>query len=205
MGLYRDTKHKFNIYDAPKSGGTTLRSWILYQKYGRTMLNNTEYNAPTNEHYKRTRDVQCIWFKKTFNPSICIKRDPVDRFISCYKDKIIKEGNCNRVSIDELLDNFQHYMKTFDKPHPHGRRVKYVWYHFAPQVYQFGKDKSYYKHIFDLSEMNTSVREYLQDTWKIDLPQLHTRKAKSSDIVLTPTQIKKVESIYKLDYETGWF
>ena len=79
-----------------------------------------------------------------------------------------------------------------------------MWYHFAPQFKQFGKDLSYYDQVFDISEMNTSVKEYLEDKWKIDLPQLHTRKGNSTSIKLTEYQIKRIKDIYKEDYRIGW-
>ena len=205
MGLYQDKKHKFNIYDAPKGGGTTIRSWIICSKGGSPSLDGTEYNAPKGSHYKALKqDVQIIWFKKVKYPSICIKRDPVERFISCYKDKILKEGKCDRIGVNQLLDNFQRTMNKYDKLHPSGRKVKYVWYHFAPQVRQFGKDLSYYEHVFDISEMNTSVKEYLEDKWKINLPPVHARRGKSSTLKLTEDQIRRVKQIYKKDYEVGW-
>ena len=205
MGLYRDNKHKFNIYDAPKVAGTTIRSWILCSKYGKPMLNSTNYKAPTKEHYDKTKQIiEINWFKKVEYPSICIKRDPIERFASCYKDKILKEGRCEGICINELLDNFQYTMNKYKDLHPHGKKVRYVWYHFAPQFKQFGKDLSYYDQVFDISEMNTSVKEYLEDKWKINLPQLHTRKGNSASIKLTEYQIKRIKNIYKEDYRIGW-
>lgn len=205
MGLYRDKKNKFNIYDAPKVGGTTIRSWILYSKYGKTMLNNTRYKSPTRQHYKKTENIiEVDWFREVENSSICIKRDPVERFVSCYKDKILRENRCNKISIDKLIDNFESIMTKHKSLHQHGRKVPFLWYHFAPQAKQFGTNFDYYEEVFDLSEINTRVKEYLEDMWKINLPCLHTRKGNSMDIQLSDSQKSIIKNIYDIDYKIGW-
>ena len=55
-----------------------------------------------------------------------------------------------------------------------------------------------------MDEINTSLKEYLEDKWKIHLPQIHTRKGKSIDLKLSGDLITKIKNIYKEDYNLGW-
>ena len=83
-----------------------------------------------------------------------------------------------------------------------------MWYHFAPQTRQFGTDRDYYTHVFDISEVGTTYREYLNDKWGTDLPILHTRnstKANFDKAVLSPTQIERIQKFYEEDYTAGWY
>ena len=212
MGYFRDLKHELNIYDAPKAGGTTLRSWILFKTHGDCMLGKGEYVAPKREHYVKLKDYRVAWFTKLPLKSICIKRDPVERFLSCYKDKILRENYVKqKYELEYFVDNFELMMKhpmihPSTKTQPRSfQRLPYIWYHFAPQHKQFGKDLSYYDRVFSMDEINTSLKEYLEDLWKVNLPQIHTRKSKSIDLNVTEDLIAKIKDIYKEDYDLGWY
>lgn len=208
MGYFRDKEHDFTIYDAPKGGGTTVRLWI---EYSRSKKINSEikrnYVTQSSSSYRNLSDMgyKLNWFELVEGERVCIKRDPIKRFKSCFKDKVIGETRMGKVSVHYFINNFDMLLRKHNKPHPSNPKVPYNRYHFAPQVRQFGYDKSYYTEVFDISEVNTRLKEYLQDKWKMILPDLHARNNKSFSLVLSPTQIKKLEEIYKEDYEAGWF
>ena len=170
MGHYIDKTAGFNVYDAPKSGGTTMRSWLKYKKHGELRLKEQKdgYSFVSEVSY----DWECLYFKPYEGESICVKRDPVKRFVSCYKDKILRENRFKKPSIDEFLRNYKKYIKMDQqvlRSNLTKTPVKYLEYHFTPQYRQFGKDKTFYTHVFDISEMNTTIKEYFEDHWKISL------------------------------------
>ena len=209
MGYFKDTTHNFCIYDAPKGGGTTLRLWIekkYFSKINSKKING-DYITQSQKSYGNLKYIGYTtdWYTPTDLESVCIKRDPVDRFKSCFLDKVIREKKCgNKVELNSFIDNFDHFMNRYNTLHADGNRVPYIYYHFAPQCKQFGTNISYYTEVFDISEMNTKVREYLMDKWHIEIPMLHARKNNSNKLILSPSQEKKIRKLYEEDYDTGW-
>ena len=52
MAFFADEERKFVIYESPKTGGTTLRSWINYAGTGEIMLSGTkDYYYESNNVY----------------------------------------------------------------------------------------------------------------------------------------------------------
>ena len=204
MGIY--SNKQFAFYISPKTGGTTIRSWIVYsqtetievQQYGGdgySIQNGIGQQIITNMGY---------WykgFKETDAPvRACVKRDPVSRFISCYTDKILRERIAN-LSIDDILNNPDSLKQgRLDGLNP----GYYLENHFLPQTHYLGNDKSYYDIVFDTKQVSTEIREFLQQHLECELPALHTRK-QSKKPSLTEEQVSKVKEMYSVDYDNGWF
>lgn len=223
MAIFTDNNNNFSIYECPKVGGSTLRTWISYAGSEYANLNyfveykDNGYISESNLTYNSIEEYGYDYslFKEVDGEKICIKRDPVERFISCYTDKIIREknitdavkdGEFNSDYLDYFLDNFYDVLNNHEKIHYSQREtgVKYLWYHFIPQTEHYGNDINYYNYVFDVSEISTSLKEYLENKWSIELPQIHCRNQKENKINLTQTQIEKVKEIYKEDYQNGW-
>ena len=206
MSYFIDEENDFTVYEAPKNGGTTLRLWICFAGTGELIRSSESgYYAGTDETYKMLQE----WgyengkFASTeTSRKICIKRDPVSRFISCFYDKVIKEGRL-KVTIDDFIDNFDDILKKHPDKMNDGK-TKYMKFHFAPQTYHFGENRGYYERVFDVNEVNTKLKKYLEDRWDIGLPQLHARNNGLNKFDLTTSQIKKIKIIYNQDYENGW-
>lgn len=210
MGYFTDPNNNFTVYDVPKGGGTTILSWISYAGTGDLLLEgNGEYYHASNHSYSLLDEwgYSCDYFKELDGERICVKRDPIKRFISCYKDKVIKENRMPGVSIEDLIDNFHDLISRYDAPHPSNKNIGYLAYHFAPQAEVLGDSKDYYTHIFDISEISTSVKTYLESKWEIDLPNLHCRNSgkSKSPIELSEEYLEKLRDLYSIDYDTGWF
>lgn len=208
MGLLLDKAHRLTIYDVPKGGGTTIRMWMTYNETHNLNLKTIGegYVSQDVDSYKHLKNRYLVeWFRPTSGTKIAIKRDPIKRFISCYKDKIIREAVDNRTAswtIDKIIDDFPKALDKHPRIHNKKNNIRYLKYHFAPMVKHLGTDPSYYDEVFWLSEMDTRIKEYLEDTWKTKLPPLHCRsQKKSKSITLTDTQKKKIREIYRDDYK----
>ena len=212
MGRFVDKECNFAIYNVPKGGGTTLRSWIYFAKKGELALENQgdgyiNQASKTHSYLKKIGYEVCNFMPWTKGPSICIVRNPIKRFISLYHDKIVKLKRCGDPppSFSDFTCNFASFIKDNDFPHPANLSLKNLEHHFAPQSLILGNNKDYYEHIFDITEINTKVKSYLEKRWGIELPSLHCRKTKTlNDVKPSSIDLKYIEEIYRIDLSCNW-
>jgi hypothetical protein len=207
MSYFSDEVNDFTVYEAPKNGGTTLRLWICYAGTGEVIKSTDDaYYAGTAETYQLLQDwgyANKKFEKVGTTEKVCIKRNPIDRFISCFYDKAIKEGRI-KCDLDTFLDNFDVEIKKTKEKMNDGK-TNFLRFHFAPQSWHYGKNPNYFDHVFDVSEVGTKLKEYLEDKWKVQLPNLHARNSGGGrKFDLTTSQIRKLEEIYKEDFNNGW-
>lgn len=210
MSYFLDPLAQLALYEAPKNGGTTLRLWLAYRLTGRLYLSN-----PNATYYTGTAEMTAMlreagYSHAGFTPlesqqKICIKRDPVQRFLSCFQDKIIKEGGYN-LTLGEFLDRFEDILAADSKMMEIYGMGK-LRFHFQPQVYHFGSDVGYYDHVFSVPEISTKLKDYLEDQWQVKLPELHARDAgiRSLDATLTERDRERICTIYQADFASGWY
>ena len=212
MGRFIDQENGFAIYNAPKGGGTTIRSWIYFAKTGELAIQNEGggYLNQKPKTYKQLKNIGyevCNFIPWALGPSICIVRNPVDRFISAYKDKIIREKKCGNPppSLSEFIDDFERLITTNDHQHGANPNLRYLEHHFAPQTLIFGENKDYFQHIFMMHEISTNLKSYLEKQWGVELPNIHCRKVqKNKTIVPSQGDRKRIEEIYKADFSCEW-
>lgn len=212
MGRFVDKVHGFAIYNAPKGGGTTIRSWIYFAKTGELALRD-EGNGYINQAKKTYKSLKemgyevCNFIPWMDGPSVCIVRDPVDRFLSIYKDKIQKEKQCGDPppTLSEFIRDFKNLIETNDKSHGANPNLNYLEHHFAPQTEIFGTDKSYFENIFRMDEINNKLKKYLEKRWGLQLPDLCCRKGKNNaGLTLTKEDLRLIKEIYQSDFSCEW-
>ena len=207
MGYFVDEQNKFTVYNVPKIGSTTIRSWIAYAGTGKLQLQGSEeYYHENTQAFQLLNEwgYTCDWFKEIEGEAICVKRDPVKRFISCYDDKVVKEKRLPGVSLDEFLDNPWEIIEKMDKPLEDNKSIGYLYYHFVPQARHLGTSYDYYTKVFDIKELNTEGKAYFESKWDIELPDLVCRSNPKKKTTLTEEQVSKVRALYAEDYEIGW-
>lgn len=141
----------------------------------------------------------------------CIKRDPVQRFKSCYSNKYGRPAFSEMKDVDQFLDDFPRLVleKLHDRetnynhrPNDWGRLA--LARHFAPQTYMLGESRGYFTHVFDIKETGTRVKEYFEDVvFERKIGDLQ-RNRTAEKIELTPQQEQRVADLYSCDYEAGW-
>jgi hypothetical protein len=212
VGRFVDLSCNFAIYNAPKGGGTTLRSWIYFAKTGEMAVTD-EGNGYINQGqktFKYLADIGyevCNFIPWSIGPSVCIVRNPVDRFISLYMDKVVREKKCGdpHPSFREFCRNFATIIQTNDHAHGANPALNYLEHHFSPLSLIFGEDKGYYDKIFDISEINTLVKPYLEKQWGLELPSLHCRRANQKEkIIPDKEELRFIEEIYEVDLSLNW-
>ena len=208
MSYFTDPQNKFTIYDVPKGGGSTIRLWIYYAGTGELEKSTSGYYEVTARERNQIQE----WgydllsgFQSVDGERVCVKRDPVKRFVSCFKDKVMREKRWSG-TVDELLDNYEEVVRK-TPAYMLDNKTSYIGFHFDPQSWHLGKNRDYYDKVFDLSELGTEVKGYLESKWKIELPDIRARDSRSTtnNLVLTEEQIQKVKAFYQEDYDNGWF
>lgn len=210
MAFFIDEERKFVVYESPKTGGTTLRSWINFAGTGQLAVSGTKdyyyeradvYSSLDDWGYNYSRFTELEGYEK-----VCIKREPISRFISCYTDKIVRENHIPNCDLGDFIDTFDDTLRDHPMKHPSlpGKDIGYLWYHFVPQTYHLGTDKSYYDLVVDTKELSTVLKPYLESKWGVELPDIHTRKQTLEKPSLSVKQLEQVRRIYHPDFRAGW-
>ena len=127
---------------------------------------------------------------------ICIKRDPIKRFVSAYQQiysetawSLFKNHSYNIDMLIDKLDSGEYWNE-----------------HTAPQSFWLGKPEWYDK-IFDVTETTKCIQfiHYKKLNKRTPLPNFHLMKGSTVRPELTRDQISKVEYLYMEDYENGWY
>ena len=129
-------------------------------------------------------------FKKIdVDEKCCIVRDPLKRFISAYKNRILfhKDPGFYNLNINEIIEKMEN--NSFDNRH------------FLPQTYWLGNDLKYFTIVSNISNMKifiNGVNNFFQN--KVEFPRI--QKGGTDEIIeLTNNQITKLKKIYSSDYD----
>jgi len=134
---------------------------------------------PTKQPFKKVAaDFKC-----------CIVRNPLNRFISAYKNRIIyhKDSEFKNHTIDMVLEKLEN--------------ENYENKHFLPQSFFLGNDLNYYDffaNIIKIKHFESKVNNFFNR--KVDFPKIQTG-GKDLEFNLTLEQSFKIKKIYLQDYD----
>ena len=211
------TLNDIEFYDVPKNGGTTIRMWLKYYEdsvldirdlKGYYNLANLGFPRGWNDNVRGKPRFFSLGESK--NLRWCITRDPVERFISAYTDKVLYERLAHW-SVDEclsMLESGQMERIARGKKLISTKKRKLAATHFLGQCIWLGTDKGYFDEIFNINQMKL-VKEFCEDRiFKIVLPPLHARnqsQTRVEKIKLTEAQRLRIANIFSEDYSVGWY
>ena len=157
-----------------------------------------EYKINEDSKYKNLdKKYNLVNFLPSYTPfqkmdvdeKCCIVRDPLKRFISAYKNRILfhKDVNFHNLNINQIIEKMEN--NSFDNRH------------FLPQSYWLGSNLKYFTIVSNISNMETfinGVNNFFQN--KVDFPRIQTGGT-NENIILTNSQITKLKKIYSSDYD----
>ena len=119
----------------------------------------------------------------------CIIRNPIKRFISAYKNRILfhKDEKFYNLSMDEIIEKLENGL--FENTH------------FLPQNYFLGNNLDYYNIVADVENIilfEKKINIFFGN--KIKFPKIQ-KGGSEFNVKLNITQKEKVKKIYKEDFE----
>ena len=189
-------------YPVAKNANSSAKLFLLEHLGLKNKFYFIEDEIPRYKHTKKIYDhykgkMNLIDFLPPYFPfkkvdtdeKCCLVRDPIKRFISCYKNRILfhKDHNFLNHSVDMIIEKLENNM--FENRH------------FLPQNYWLGKDLKYFSIVANTSNINNfvdGINNFFQK--KIDFPKIQT-SGKKFKISLNLSQIEKLKKIYSDDYD----
>lgn len=192
-------KHKDVTYvHAPKIGSRSILGWFALLKKPGLYQEHPEYFPDVNveDHvYSQIRFMQEQTETIETPFSFCVTRDPVQRFVSGFKNRVLTHKRVTGVdNIDQFVDNFERlYAKNKD-----------VNTHFKPLTHWYGFDKSRYSKVFRTENLD-ECRQWLSMHFERTLPRLHLQQNPPNvQVEATDKVVEFVHDFYKADYKNGW-
>ena len=195
----KTSNKKLTYYPCPKNANTSAKMFFAkHLNVDKDFLflgDSIPQIEQTPDQYKGKQNIIGIIpskqpFKKiNVDIKCCIVRDPIKRFISAYKNRILyhRDIQFKDHSVDMILEKLEN--NNFENRH------------FLPQVYFLGEDLNYYTFwstTEDLSFFVEQVNDFFSR--KINFPKIQTGGS-DIKIKLTNSQISRIEKIYSKDFK----
>ena len=198
----RNTSWKLVYYPVAKNANSSAKLFFLKhlkidKNYYFLSDKVPEYKVNEDSKYKNLdKKYNLVNFHPSYTPfekidddeKCCIIRNPIKRFISAYKNRVLfhKDFGFRNLNINEIIEKLEN--NSFDNRH------------FLPQSYWLGSDLRYFTIVSNVSNMATfinGVNNFFQN--KVEFPRIQTGGA-DENITLTDSQIIKLKKIYSSDY-----
>jgi len=199
----KNTGRKLIYYPVAKNANSSAKLFFLKhlkidKNYYFLSDKVPEYKINEGSKFKMLdKKYNLVNFLSSYNPfekidvdeKCCIIRNPIKRFISAYKNRILfhKDFGFQNLSINEIIEKLEN--NSFDNRH------------FLPQSYWLGSDLRYFTIVSNISNMENfinGVNNFFQN--KVEFPRIQTGGA-DENITLTDSQIIKLKKIYSSDYD----
>jgi hypothetical protein len=134
---------------------------------------------------------------------IAIIRDPVKRFVSSYRDRVL---NKNKDKVKSFVTDFDYYVNNIDEVRFKSKDIRN---HTKTQVSSIGNDPSKYTHIILTDNMNTELIPLIEQVSEVpSVPvSYHKMSKKAPKVIPSNEQVKKIKKLFKEDYDAygKWF
>lgn len=168
-----------SLFTVPKTGGTTIASWVHFLR------------TDGQESGPNIYDAHWLWSDEVQEEKLRVRRDPVDRFVSGYRNFRDRRG---------LRLNFEDFVEKFDKLIEENGDIKH---HFQAQHRYYPHAIEDYDHVFDFHQFS-EIKNFLEERTGRRLPAWRYEKADFSNFEVTSKQVDRIREFYAKDYELGF-
>ena len=199
----RNTGRKLVYYPVAKNANSSAKLFFLKhlkmdKNYYFLSDKVPEYKVNEDSKYKNLdKKYNLVNFLPSYTPfqkmdvdeKCCIIRDPLKRFISAYKNRVLfhKDVGFQNLNINEIIEKMEN--NSFDNRH------------FLPQTYWLGNNLKYFTIVSNISNIEifiNGVNNFFQN--KVEFPRIQTGGT-VENIELNNSQITKLKKIYSSDYD----
>ena len=199
----RNTGRKLVYYPVAKNANSSAKLFFLKhlkidKNYYFLSDKVPEYKVNEDSKYKNLdKKYNLVNFLPSYTPfqkmdvdeKCCIVRDPLKRFISAYKNRVLfhRDFGFRNLNINEIIEKIEN--NSFDNRH------------FLPQTYWLGNNSKYFTIISNISNIEifiNGVNNFFQN--KVEFPRIQTGST-VENIELNNNQITKLKKIYSSDYD----
>lgn len=182
--IYTKNSISFVYHPTPKCGCSTMKEVIL-------RANGIDGRWQPKQKFPH-RYLPCVKFKKKqANVKMCIVRDPVERFVSGYSNRVLFHNDIEPIEFDVFVSKFDKFYKT----------VPIIKHHFTPQAWFIGNEPEYYTKIFFVNEMRSAI-DFVSNFFETE-PIYIRNQTGGNNLKPTPTekQIEFIKKFYQDDYQ----
>ena len=215
---------KYNIayIPVPKNACTSIKLLLFELEFGRKFVPFENSFDPRDEGKRNKRTVANIHELRYLSPNLlwqhgtrqfnknlkynydiffCVVRNPIDRMLSCYKNRVIAQGALNKTIFQDKIKNINDFIINLNEICKISAEIQH---HVEKQVYFLGEQSKIYTHIFNFHQLPKLVK-LLQEktTIKLNLPNEQKSWKDDEMFNLVSNRSKSIlEQFYKEDYES---
>lgn len=195
--LYELVKDRVVYYLCPKCGSRTILGYGYEINSNEQEVHITVENV-NNFSYNMQLINEAVLTHTNFPIRFCVVRNPVDRFVSAYLNKIYWTLRPNgpeepEIPISQVLD-------TMDDP-SYAKKYEEFLSHVIPQYEFYGEDPKLFTHIFNMSQFDKIIDLLQKETGKV-LQNTKLNFNRDMDKKPIPDFVKnKIKKRYQKDYD----
>ena len=191
---------KVCFFPIPKTASTSIKSMLFPNQDDPELLHKETRAVDFLTLTNRDHEKFSTWQK------LAVIRDPIERVISCYRQKILNTGNLRKAFIEKgnvhtlsEAPDFNEYINRFDLYNSTSGMIRH---HVRPTIFFLGKNPNYFTRIYKISEINL-LEKHLQQTLntQFNIKKKNNTSTNSDKIYFKREAFNKLKNIFKEDYE----
>lgn len=190
--------NKILVSVANKCGSSTCITIMGYPFLGEFRYRKDTKQLPRNNWHVTSLNKMQTEVIKSYPVRVAIIRDPIERFVSCYKDRVCQR---NKDNMRSQIPNFSYFLKNIDVIKQKSRDIRN---HTKPLVSSYGIDTGLYTHIINTKNINTEFIPLIEKISECtDIPVVYWKNSFAiTDILVTEEEKTMLKKMYAIDYTT---
>lgn len=201
---------KIAALTALKCGSRTAIAYAYLIRYPNAINENPKWFSPAGIYsytipFERSILISTpLAIKLKYSRIVCMVRDPVERFISAYSDKIRQYIGNDKTDVQEFIDLYDLIESRISMPEDKEDKIsvyEHIKSHIRPLYLTYGTDTSIYTDILNLRQIK-EFKDLIENASNMTLPNLKLNETTPErKITLNASQQEWILKRYKRDIE----
>jgi len=193
--IYAENSGTLVYFHAPKCASRTILAWLTLSEYPKLLQEQPALFDPfcLGDYPQFSRIIPEIPLCEVKErKAFCIVRDPVERFISAYSDRVLRYKREEFTAFPEISSLINNLDKLESFP--------VLAHHLRPMRSFYGDDLDRYHRVFSFNDLG-SVKRYLEQSLSATLPELKLQSCERLEKpVLSSNETSFLRDFYAEDY-----